>query len=161
MKIWSKIIVFCSAMWSIAEACEQPEYRQFDFWLGEWKVFTKEGELAGENKINLGMKGCAIKESYSTPIGYSGESLNIFDQTRGVWHQTWVDSGGLLLSLEGAWDGKKMSLSGPGFNREKQPITHRIQWTPQDNGEVHQHWETSKEGSDNWVTVFYGIYKKQ
>jgi len=68
-----------------------------------------------------------IHERYVTGRGYSGESLNIYDATRKVWHQTWVDVTGLLLTLKGRWDGKSMVLEGqsPGADGAitKQRIT--------------------------------------
>ena len=30
--------------------CSQPEYRQFDFWLGEWEAFDTNGQKAGDSK---------------------------------------------------------------------------------------------------------------
>ncbi len=32
-----------------ATACDAPEHRAFDFWLGEWQVRTPDGKLAGES----------------------------------------------------------------------------------------------------------------
>ena len=31
--------------------CSTPEYRQFDFWIGDWVVYTPAGQIAGTNKI--------------------------------------------------------------------------------------------------------------
>ena len=49
------------------------------------------------NVITREYDGCVIHERYTGPQGYTGESLNAFDATRKVWHQTWVDSQGTLL----------------------------------------------------------------
>ena len=59
------------------------------------------GKLAGRNRIEREYGGCVLHERYDTGRGYTGESLNAFDQLRGTWHQTWVDSSGLLLLIEG------------------------------------------------------------
>jgi hypothetical protein len=82
-------------------ACGSAEHRTFDFWLGEWNVHGPKGLLAGTNSIRREYGGCVLHERYETGRGYSGESLNIYDETRRVWHQTWVDSSGMLLVLEG------------------------------------------------------------
>ena len=103
--------------------CSSPEHRQFDFW---------------------------IHEHYLTGKGYSGESLNAYDATRKVWHQTWVDTGGLLLTLEGHWDGKSMVLEGG---------KQRITWTPNADGSVRQLWE-SANARGAWTVVFDGRYTK-
>ena len=81
--------------------CSSPEHRQFDFWIGEWRVSKPDGSFVGTNRITLEYGNCVIHEHYLTGKGYSGESLNAYDAARKVWHQTWVDSDGLLLVLEG------------------------------------------------------------
>jgi len=70
--------------------------RHFDFWIGEWDVFVN-GNKVGENTITLADGGCAIHESYTTPRGYSGQSINYYDKQDEKWHQTWVGSGGGVL----------------------------------------------------------------
>ena len=39
---------FSSALWS-QRPCSSPEYRQFDFWLGEWEAFSTNGQKAGDS----------------------------------------------------------------------------------------------------------------
>ncbi len=130
--------------------CSSPEHRQFDFWIGEWRVSKPDGSFAGTNRITLEYGKCVIHEHYATGKGYSGESLNAYDATRKVWHQTWVDTDGLLLVLEGRWDGKHMVLEG-----SKQRIT----WTPNADGSVRQLWETA-DARGAWTVVFDGRYTK-
>lgn len=91
------IIIFGMLVSMPTFSCNQPEYRQFDFWLGEWQVFTPDGKLAGHNIITLDFNKCVLREQYSTPQGYRGESLNTYDKNSNQWHQTWVDNSGLLL----------------------------------------------------------------
>src|SRR5947207_2067311 len=97
---------------SSAASCTAAEYRQFDFWLGEWQVHRKDGSVGGINRITQEYGGCVIHEHYATGRGYSGESLNTYDAPRKTWHQTWVDDSGLLLTLEGHLQGKSMVLEG-------------------------------------------------
>lgn len=143
-----------------AGACEESEHRQFDFWLGEWNVRTPDGKLAGVNSISSEYGGCVLHERYSTGRGYSGESLNMFDATRKVWHQTWVDTSGTLLLLEGGLRGKSMVLEGQTVGAEGLVTKHRITWTPNADGSVRQHWE-STDPKGLWSTAFDGSYTKK
>ena len=136
-------------------ACDAPAHRQFDFWLGEWKVTTASGKLAGANHISREYDGCVLHERYTTPRGYSGESLNIYDASRNVWHQTWVDSSGTLLLLEGGLIDGNMVLQG-----ELAEVRQRITWTPNADGSVRQHWETA-DANGVWSTVFDGLYTRK
>jgi len=141
-------------------ACGEPASRAFDFWIGDWNVHTPDGKLAGQNRITREYGGCVIHEHYSTARGYSGESLNIYDRARGVWHQTWVDNGGLLLLLDGGMHDGAMVLEGQTLDHAGKPVKQRITWTPHADGSVRQLWETRAEGGE-WAVAFDGTYRKR
>lgn len=143
----------------LAAPCDTPEHRQFDFWLGEWDVRGPSG-LAGINRIEREYDGCVVHERYDTQRGYRGESLNVYDASRQVWHQTWVDTSGLLLLLEGGLQDGAMVMEGATVNAEGRETRHRITWTPNEDGSVRQHWE-SKAAAADWTTVFDGAYTKR
>ncbi|MEZ5064054.1 MAG: hypothetical protein R3B81_04925 [bacterium] len=140
--------------------CSAAEFRAFDFWIGEWNVYGPQGKLAGTNSIQREYGGCVLHERYETPRGYHGESLNIYDATRDVWHQTWVDSSGLLLLLEGGLRDGNMVLEGEVAGADGSVTRHRITWTPNDDGSVRQHWE-SMDASGEWSTAFDGKYVRK
>jgi hypothetical protein len=143
-----------------AAACSEPEFRQFDFWIGEWLVHKTDGTVAGINRIDREFGGCVIHEHYLTGRGYSGESFNIYDSSRKVWHQTWVDSSGLLLSLEGHLVGHNMVLEGKIHQPDGTDIKQRITWSPHADGTVRQLWE-SMDSKGQWVVSFDGLYSKK
>ncbi len=141
-------------------ACDAPSHRQFDFWLGTWQVKGPAGRVAGTNRIESEYGGCVIHERYTTPGGYTGESLNMFDAARGVWHQTWVDNGGTLLLLEGAFRDGRMVLESPAAEAGRPVTRHRITWTPNADGTVRQLWESTAPDGKQQV-VFDGLYTRQ
>jgi hypothetical protein len=141
-------------------ACAAPEYRAFDFWLGTWQVHKPDGTLAGTNRITREYGACVVHERYATPAGYSGESLNTYDATRKVWHQTWVDNSGTLLLLEGGLRNGKMVLEGQTANAGQGPTKHRITWTPNVDGSVRQLWE-STDAKGEWTVAFDGKYTRK
>jgi hypothetical protein len=143
-----------------SSACEDPTFRQFDFWLGDWNVHTPAGKLAGTNRISREYDGCVIHERYTTPRGYSGESLNMFDVGKKVWHQTWVDSEGTLLVLEGRFTGGYMLLEGQNTDAAGKVTKHRITWTANADGSVRQFWQ-STDATGTWVTAFDGRYTRK
>ena len=143
-----------------AVACESSEHRQFDFWLGEWNVHAPNGQLAGANSIKTEYGGCVLHERYTTSRGFSGESLNVYDSARKVWHQTWVDNSGTLLLIEGGMRGESMVLEGETTGADGQVTKHRITYTPNGKGGLRQHWESS--GADGkWTTTFDGAYSRK
>lgn len=145
---------------AIAAPCEAPAHRAFDFWLGEWEVRTPDGKLVGNNRIEREYDGCVLHEHYTTGRGYSGESLNVYDATRKIWHQTWVDTDGTLLLLEGNLRDGKMVLEGQTANTDAPPTKHRITWSTSSDGSVRQLWE-STDAKGEWTIAFDGKYTRK
>ena len=144
---------------AVAGPCDEPAFRAFDFWLGRWEVRTPDGKLAGTNRIEREYGGCVLHERYDTGRGYSGESLNIYDAQRKVWHQSWVDTGGTLLVLEGGVRGGAMVMEGQTANLGGTSTRHRITWTPNADGSVRQLWE-STDPKGAWTVTFDGKYTR-
>lgn len=139
--------------------CRADAYRAFDFWIGTWDVIGANGNVAGRNVITAGNNGCTIHESYSTPRGYTGQSINAFDASRNRWHQTWSDNSGLLLLLDGESPRPGvMVLQGARRDGQGREILDRITWTASADGSVRQHWENSSDGGTTWTTSFDGRY---
>lgn len=166
---WFNTVSFAAVMLSMAAAalsqgtpppCSAPEHRAFDFWIGEWNVHGPKGKLAGTNRITLEYGGCVLHERYDTGRGYSGESFNVYDAPRKVWHQTWVDSSGLLLLLEGGTRDGKMVLEGQTAAVDGTLTKHRITWTPNADGSVRQLWESSNPAGE-WTVAFDGRYTRK
>ena len=143
-------------------ACAATAFHQFDFWLGDWDVRDASGKLVGQNRIARMHKECVIFENYRAGE-FSGSSLNVYDADRKVWHQTWVDSGGGLLVIEGGLVDGRMILAGETVDAEKPggKVDNRITWQPLPDGRVRQLWETSADKGRTWATSFDGYYTKQ
>jgi len=143
-------------------ACTSPEYRQFDFWVGEWTVTNARGQFAGENRVTLIQGGCAVQESWTGADGESGTSFNgYFDGDR-KWHQTWLDSTGGRLDLAGGLVGGKMILRGevPDRGDHGRKVLHQITWEKRPDGRVRQIWQSSPDGGSSWKVVFDGTYAR-
>lgn len=128
----------------------------FDFWIGEWVVTDAvTGELAGHSTITAAIGGRALHEHWRGASGLEGQSLNMYDELRGGWHQTWVSSNGMLLMLDGGARHGVMEMQGSAGGAE----LHRIRWTPHEDGAVVQRWEQSGNGGDSWELLFEGRYE--
>lgn len=142
-----------------AEAsCVAAPHRQFDFWIGEWDVYTPDGAKAGGNTITSILGGCALQENWVSASGGGGHSYNIYDARRDRWHQTWVDGQGTLLVLEGGLQHGRMVLRGERLGRDGQPVLDEISWEPLEGGRVRQLWRASGDGGQSWRLVFDGTY---
>ncbi|MEO8102348.1 MAG: hypothetical protein ABI790_07470 [Betaproteobacteria bacterium] len=139
--------------------CSAAENRQFDFWIGDWDVTTPDGKTAGTNLIRPILGGCVLHESWKGRGNFVGESFNVYDARRKVWHQTWVDGTGGALLLDGMFANGAMTLTDrdmPG--KPDRNAINEITWTTNADGSVRQHWRTSADGGKTWQTAFDGKY---
>jgi len=139
--------------------CDDAMHKQFDFWIGSWDVKDPDGKEQGMNTIEKILDGCVLRESWVGAGGTSGHSYNVYSRSTKQWHQTWVDSTGGLLLLDGGLDENgSMVLSGTRKARDGSEVIDRITWSPIAKDHVRQHWEVSKDGGKTWSTAFDGHY---
>lgn len=138
--------------------CSDPEYRHFDFWVGEWTVMDPSGTKIGESQVEATMNGCVITEHWTSTRGPEARSLSTFDAPNRTWHQTYMDNSGGLLNIRGGWTGTSMILQGSRRSPDGKERDHRIRWTPNEDGSVTQLYEGSEDGGASWQTLFEGRY---
>lgn len=141
--------------------CDAPEFRHFDFWLGEWDVHGPNGQVAGRNVITPIAGNCGLHENWTGAGGGSGQSVNTYHRTDGRWHQVWVGNGGGLLHIIGGLQDGKMVLEGTTQGPNGQTTHHRVTWTPLDDGRVRQFWQSSTDGGTTWNVAFDGYYSRR
>jgi hypothetical protein len=141
-------------------ACVGPEFRQFDFWIGRWKVTNPKGVPVGTSEITRQSEGCAIREQWLSAKGTGGMSINYYDPGDRQWRQDWVGGDGTILHLHGGMVGGAMVIFGEATGA-KGPYQNRITYTPSSDGKVNQEWSISTDDGKTWQTTFLGIYEKQ
>ena len=141
--------------------CSSAEHHAFDFWIGVWDVMVEKEpgkpQLAGVNRIERVMGGCALAEHWESAGGGHGTSLNFYDRRTTRWHQTWIDEGGNGLLLSGAFTNGRMVLTS---EPNKAGAFDRITWSSQPDGSVRQVWEQTSDGR-TWKTAFDGSYVRR
>ena len=144
-------------------ACDASEYRQFDFWIGEWTVDGGQDGATpvGESSITRVAKGCALHENWRSANGGDGHSLNVYDKTRGQWTQFWIGADGVILHLYGGLVNGAMVLSGSLPGKDGKVQLQRITWTAMDDGRVSQRWDTSDDDGATWQISFLGFYRRK
>ena len=141
--------------------CDEPEFRQFDFWVGDWTVHDGENVFAGENRITLEQRGCVLVERWNSARGGTGQSLNYYDPVARAWKQRWVGLG-LILEMQGRFAGGAMVLEGPLYYvREKRTTRLRGSWSALPDGRVRQLFVESVDGGKTWTPWFDGYYSRR
>jgi hypothetical protein len=145
-----------------------PVYRQFDFWIGEWEVYAKNGKKAGDSKIELILDSCIILENWksasvSQGIYYAGKSFNTYNGITKQWQQTWVDNtGGTTEFLAGHFENNKMIFLTKPFPLNKDTMAiRRLTFYNLDVNKVRQHGEISKDNGMTWNTEYDLEYRRK
>jgi hypothetical protein len=168
MRVAALSLSFCAAVTAASQTpagqpkpCATAEYRQFDFWVGDWEVRGPKGAVAGTNRIERIENGCALQENWTGAGNVTGRSINAYSNADRQWHQAWIGSGGQFLHLVGGLRGTDMVLEGKSIDAKSRPTIERITWTPQPDGRVRQLWEQSTDGRKTWSTAFDGMYVRK
>ena len=160
-------VLLSSTLYS-QKPCSRPEYRQFDFWLGEWEAIGVNGQKAGDSKISLILDSCIILEewtsaSISQGIRYAGKSFNTYNAATKQWQQTWVDNaGGSNEYLLGKFDNNKIIYNSSPFPFNKDTMAIRkMTFTNLSSVKLRQHGEISKDNGVNWATEYDLEYRRK
>ena len=136
----------------------RPEYRQFDFWVGEWDVQNPQGQPAGTNSVQLILGDCVVFENWTGARGGQGKSFNVYNAAAGRWQQTWVDNSGSVLELRGEYRDNQMRFTGETKGADGRVTLERLTFTRVSADRVRQFWEQSADGGKTWTVAFDGTY---
>jgi hypothetical protein len=138
-----------------AASCTAPEYRQFDFWIGDWNVFDFGNltTMVARVRVDRILDGCVLREDYRGSDGKKGQSFSIFDESTKVWRQSWVTNRGEWLQLEGELQAGEMILRAVDRTADRREKLIRGVWKP-DRGGVRETAVTSTDGGKTWKPWF-------
>lgn len=139
----------------------QPDYKRFEFWIGEWEVFHSSGRKMADSRIESTLDGCVIVENWM-PLGAapgqgSGKSWNVYDG-KGKWRQTYVTDFGEISEFEGRFQDPAMVFFRE-FTRGGKTMRVRMTFTPLEGKRVRQLIEQSADGGATWNPQFDGEYR--
>ncbi len=135
-----------------------PEYRQFDFWLGEWDV-ERGGQKIARSSIQLILDECVILENYEAQ-GYSGKSLNTWDAQESRWEQHYTDTGGSSTTWLGKLEDGKMVMFTDGVQNGAK-VTQRMTYSKEGPDRVRQFIEISLDEGKTWGPSYDGMYVRR
>jgi tetratricopeptide (TPR) repeat protein len=150
-----------------AQPCRfRPEYRQFDFWVGNWNVTVSAGQpgagqVVGTSQVERILGDCVIFENYHTPAAFEGKSFSFYDAELKKWRQTWVANNGSVSEFLGEFRDGAMRYEGeshaPGGGRALRRMV--LSLTTADR--VRQYSESSTDGGKTWSLAYDFTYLRQ
>ena len=169
-----KLLLFISSIFfiTVAEAqnlpCSKPEFRQFDFWVGEWEAYAPNGKKGGDSKISLILDSCVILEEWTSTgaqqgLIYAGKSFNSYNDATKQWQQTWTDNTGNtteFLRGEGS-NGKIVYYADKVVGPKGESFMRRLTFTKLSNDKVRQLGERSDDSGKTWTTEYDLEYRRK
>jgi len=146
-----------------AAPCEDGEFRQFDFWIGDWDVASAaDGVHRGSSHVAKEMDGCVIWENWTSAGGpYFGKSYNTWNVNLKRWEQYWVDNAGGVIFFHG---GIKDGVMDYWTDDVPQPsggtLRRHLEFFNLGPDKVRQFSQGSKDGGKTWQVEYDFIYTK-
>lgn len=142
--------------------CEhRQESRQFDFWVGEWRVVSARGTLAGTSSVRKILGGCVLFENWTAANGSQGKSLNAYNAGLGMWQQFWTSQTGTVTEYRRSrWVNGSLQFVAHVPDVDS-PRLERMTFTPIDSNTVRQLGETSVDDGATWKTTFDLYYHRK
>lgn len=146
-----------------AHPCQDPEFRQFDFWIGDWDV-TSTGDATpqGTSHIAKEMDGCVVWENWkSLGSPYFGKSYNTYNVNLKRWEQYWVDNGAGVIFFHGTLkDGVMDYWTDDVPQPDGKVLRRHLQFFDLAPGKVRQFSQGSNDGGKTWNVEYDLTYNR-
>jgi len=146
-----------------AAPCEDPEFRAFDFWVGDWDVVSAGTEVhQGSSHVSKEMGGCVIWENWTSAGGpYFGKSYNTWNVNLKRWEQYWVDNAAGVIFFHGDI---KDGVMDYWTDNVPQPtggaLLRHLQFFNLAPDKVRQFSQGSNDGGKTWHVEYDFIYTR-
>jgi hypothetical protein len=145
-----------------ANAAKRPQYREFDFWVGDWDVYAPNGTKAGTSKVEKILSGCVILENWTSVSAADGKSFNKYNPDLARWEQYWVGEGGDTTYFHGKLEGKNMVYTTDPIAGDNGISTvRRLTFFNLDPNTVRQFGEISQDGGKTFNTEYDLKYRRR
>lgn len=145
-----------------SKACAAPQYRQFDFWIGDWDLVVHArtsptsdqwADARGHQRVEVILGGCAIAEHFTADgpqAPWAGASYSSWQPALSQWRQTWVDDSGGYLAFQGGLEHGTMTLYGEPREAGGKRFQMRMVFRDVTADTLRWEWQRSE---DDWATV--------
>jgi hypothetical protein len=139
-----------------ASPCEaDPEFRRFDFWVGEWDVQqtgVPRAPVGAFSRVDKILNGCVLLENWAPGRGGpQGKSFNTYNTVTKKWEQYWVDATGRITHYFGEFREGTLHYEADQFGSGSKV---RMTFFNQGPDEVRQLGHISNDGGKTWAVSF-------
>lgn len=130
----------------------------FDFWIGSWDAYWNDS-LQGTNTITKILGNAVVEENFLFNDGtFSGKSWSVYDSSKNLWRQTWVDNSGSYLVFTGGLEDDKVVLKMTDKRTKSgKPLEMRMIFFNIKKDTFDWDWQSSPDGI-NWRSEWFITY---
>jgi tetratricopeptide (TPR) repeat protein len=140
------------------------ESRQFDFWVGEWRVVQTgtDAPQVGTSHIDQIHNGCVILENWTSARSpYAGQSFNTYNSSLKRWEQFWVDNQGGTIFFYGQLNGNVMDYWTDDLpQNDGKKLRRHLQFFNLDANTMRQFSQGSNDGGKTWFVEYDFTYHR-
>lgn len=150
-----------------AKPCSAPEYRQLDFWVGDWDLTwpgpAGQPQQQGRNRIDRELNDCVIHEHFSDQAEppFQGTSISLYSSRLHKWQQTWVDNQGMYLDFTGEFQDGQMILARDAVGKDGKAFRQRMVFKNIKPDSFDWSWERSDDGGATWKVMWPIHYQRR
>jgi tetratricopeptide (TPR) repeat protein len=146
-----------------AAPCEDAEFQQFDFWVGDWDITSaRDGVPRGTSHIAKEMGGCVVWENWtSAGSPYVGKSYNTYNVNLKRWEQYWVDNTAGVMFFHGTLKDNVMDYWTDDVPQSSGgTLLRHLQFFNLGPDKVRQFSQGSNDGGKTWHVEYDLIYTR-
>jgi len=142
-------------------ACkDRAEFRQLDFWIGNWEVFNKEQKLA-DTTVQPVLKDCALEELWTGTRGSDGKGLSTYNERTKKWEYFWVAASGTTSHFAGELMGTEMRFAMDQVQPDGSIRQRHWSLILQPDGRVRELSVGSSDNGKTWTTEYDYEWRKK
>ena len=147
---------------SQTNACAtNPENRQFDYWLGDWKIGAEGSGGNAHSTVSLSLDKCLVIENWDGGRGHSGQNIFGYSADDNSWYGFFADNEGRVhVFTSGKVSAGSAEFEGPSRGPNGATVLNRVKITKLGPNKVQQTWEKSSDKGTTWNLAFRGEYSR-
>ena len=133
--------------------------RQFDYWLGNWKIGSGGATGNARSTVTLSLDKCLIVESWDGGRGHHGQNIFGYSADDKSWYGMFADNEGRVhVFTSGKVADGTAEFGGTSRGPNGESILNRMKVIRFNPNQVEQTWEQSNDNGATWKVVFRGEY---
>jgi hypothetical protein len=154
-------VLAAGALWGAEgpPVCTGSGYGALSFWVGDWKVSDPAGHELGSSKIELGLDGCEVTETWASGK-FRGSNVHAYSGEDQRWRQINVDNHGHVHAFEGTAGDRRLEYSGVSKNEAGGDVLNRMDIVDEGGARVKVWWRKSADSGKTWTTAYEAIYSR-